>query len=389
MALWRGADRSIAVAIFALGLVSRVVMMNFPRQCIFDEFHFGKFINGYLTGEYFFDIHPPLGKLLLALIAWLGGYKAEQGWEKIGESIAPDVNLFALRIGPAVQGAALAPLLFFAARALGLSRPAALVPAAGALFDLCALVEQRLVLTDATLFNGIALQLAASFASDHHAPLSRAWLGCMCAPLPMPARRICRGRARLPCVAWPPGLPHVLTPWRSPHLLPPPIRRATRATLMPAMAMPWPCHGHARPRLDPRSSPFLPLQRCSRRRDHTGCVHQVDWRLDRRCRRRPFARRPRPLTCPWCAMASVAARVRHMPPTPHASCLMLHATCDMSYATCLMPHARVQVCGTRQSAAAGTAARLPALLRAPPTPTALDRARGQIHDPSIPHEPGG
>ena len=32
-------------------------------QVVFDEYHFGKFVNGYITGEYFFDVHRPLGKL--------------------------------------------------------------------------------------------------------------------------------------------------------------------------------------------------------------------------------------------------------------------------------------------------------------------------------------
>ncbi len=31
---------------------------------VFDEVHFGKFISGYIRGTYFFDIHPPAGKLL-------------------------------------------------------------------------------------------------------------------------------------------------------------------------------------------------------------------------------------------------------------------------------------------------------------------------------------
>ena len=40
-------------------------MLAYPRQVVWDEHHFGKFVNGYLSGAYFFDIHPPLGKLLL------------------------------------------------------------------------------------------------------------------------------------------------------------------------------------------------------------------------------------------------------------------------------------------------------------------------------------
>ena len=66
-------------------------------------------------------------------------------------------------------------MLYVAGRNLGLSRPSATLAAAGALLDLLCLVEQRLVLVDATLLLGIAVQLGACFASDHHAPLSRGW----------------------------------------------------------------------------------------------------------------------------------------------------------------------------------------------------------------------
>ena len=169
-------DAFLSSAFLALSVLTRVAMLEYPREVVFDEYHFGKFVNGYLRGEYFFDIHPPLGKQVLALFAWLGGYAAEQAWAQIAEPIPASVNLYALRIGPALQGAALPPLLFLAGRAFGLSQPAATLAAAGALFDTCMLVEQRLVLTDATLLLGITLQLGACAAADWHPSLSRAWL---------------------------------------------------------------------------------------------------------------------------------------------------------------------------------------------------------------------
>ena len=63
-------SRHLVGAIFTvLGIISRFAYLNWPAEVIFDEVHFGKFVSGYIRGIYFFDIHPPLAKLLLALFA--------------------------------------------------------------------------------------------------------------------------------------------------------------------------------------------------------------------------------------------------------------------------------------------------------------------------------
>ena len=53
--------------------------------CRFDEFHFGKFINMYLKQVFFFDIHPPLGKLLLAGAGYMADTNVTFPFERIGD----------------------------------------------------------------------------------------------------------------------------------------------------------------------------------------------------------------------------------------------------------------------------------------------------------------
>ncbi len=54
----------------ALAILTRVWNIHHPGQVVFDEVHFGKFASYYLTRTYFFDVHPPLGKMLLAAVGY-------------------------------------------------------------------------------------------------------------------------------------------------------------------------------------------------------------------------------------------------------------------------------------------------------------------------------
>jgi len=122
--------------------VTRMVAITHPRAVVFDEVYFRDTTLRYLTGSYFFDLHPPLGKLLLA------------GWAKlIGVTATPQSTdpVVALRILPALAGTALVTVFYQLLRELAASRRVATFGAALLLLDNAILVESRLTLIDSML----------------------------------------------------------------------------------------------------------------------------------------------------------------------------------------------------------------------------------------------
>ena len=110
-----------------------------PTPPRFDEVHFGKFSSLYLQGRHFFDVHPPLGKLLFAAVGeWLSlvvvrgqveqavpspgaghlcGFHGEFLFDKINMEYPPVVPYVAMRSLSAVAGIALVPCVFHVRRA--------------------------------------------------------------------------------------------------------------------------------------------------------------------------------------------------------------------------------------------------------------------------------
>ncbi|KAK0835323.1 Dolichyl-phosphate-mannose--protein mannosyltransferase 4 [Friedmanniomyces endolithicus] len=172
-------DYKLALAVITvLAFVTRFWGISHPNQVVFDEVHFGKFASYYLQCTYFFDVHPPFGKLLFALAGWLVGYDGSFLFENIGDSyVTNKVPYVAYRSMPALMGALTVSVVFWIMWESGYSLPACIVAAAIVLFDNAHIGQTRLILLDATLVLFMALSVLSyiRFYKLRHEPFTRKW----------------------------------------------------------------------------------------------------------------------------------------------------------------------------------------------------------------------
>ena len=116
-------DLIIIFILTIFGCYSRFYNLEHPNEVVFDEQHFGKFINWYIRGEYFLDIHPPLGKLLMMASGLILGYNDNIDFDRISAPY-PDHTYMSLRILPALFGTLLIPLIFVCMRLMNIGRGA-------------------------------------------------------------------------------------------------------------------------------------------------------------------------------------------------------------------------------------------------------------------------
>ena len=137
----------IIIIILVASIAVHFAYFGQPNETVFDEVHFGKFVSGYYTGEYYFDIHPPLGKLMIAGFANLFDFQPEYSFVNIGDKF-PDNKYLVLRFLPALAGTLLPLVIFLLLSELGMSRTAAFAGALLVVFDNALLTQSRLILLD-------------------------------------------------------------------------------------------------------------------------------------------------------------------------------------------------------------------------------------------------
>ncbi|HEU0204210.1 MAG TPA: phospholipid carrier-dependent glycosyltransferase, partial [Burkholderiaceae bacterium] len=79
------------------------VFFSRPLQVVFDEVYFARFGLAYLDNRYYFDLHPPLGKLIFFVTGWLAGLSSDFSFAK-NMLPFPDASYLVLRVPPRLAG---------------------------------------------------------------------------------------------------------------------------------------------------------------------------------------------------------------------------------------------------------------------------------------------
>ena len=172
-------DTLLTLAFSLLAFGTRLVNLHHGPGPIWDESHFGRFASYYVKRQYYFDVHPPLGKMMIAWAGWMAGF--DGGFEFDELVYPPNVPYHHMRRLPAVFGALTVPVAYRTARAMGYTRLSASLAAWMVALDNALVGTSRLILLDSILLFFVATTFwyLVTFNALQHASgghhFSRAW----------------------------------------------------------------------------------------------------------------------------------------------------------------------------------------------------------------------
>jgi len=158
--VFKSIDSVIILFISFLSLFMRLWNIQFPDVTVFDEVHFGNFTNWYIQESFFFDIHPPLAKLIMAGIAKLTDYPGHIVFNKLDPFYnSSEISYVSLRITPAIIQSFCFPLIYCAMLFFGFYRLTSLSTSLILMCETSILAEGRYILSDGILHFFVCLTI--------------------------------------------------------------------------------------------------------------------------------------------------------------------------------------------------------------------------------------
>eukprot|EP00057_Strongylocentrotus_purpuratus_P031920 XP_786089.3 PREDICTED: protein O-mannosyl-transferase 2 [Strongylocentrotus purpuratus] len=178
-ALLRGNKIIYAVPISIISLMAlatRFYKLREPGHICWDETHFGKMGSFYINRTFFFDVHPPLGKMLIGLAGYLTGYDGSFPFDKPGDKYG-DTEYYGMRAFCTTLGALIIPLTYLTVEEMTKSIPAAIIASSLILFDCGCLTLSQYILLDPILMVFISASVFSlvKFQSCQSNPFSPRW----------------------------------------------------------------------------------------------------------------------------------------------------------------------------------------------------------------------
>ena len=146
-------DSFLILIISIISCFSRLWTIAHPSVVVFDEVHFGNFSKWYVLNQFHFDIHPPLGKMLMAFIAKFAGYKGDiESFPQLGTAYKiNETSYIYQRMTPAIFSAFVSPLIYLSLRCLYISPYSSFVAGIIISLDSSMIVEAKFILSDGML----------------------------------------------------------------------------------------------------------------------------------------------------------------------------------------------------------------------------------------------
>lgn len=174
-----------------LGFITRMYKISANNHVVWDEAHFGKFGSYYLRHEFYHDVHPPLGKMLVGLSGYIAGYNGS--WDFPSGQEYPDyIDYTKMRIFNATFSALCVPIAYYTAKAIGFSTASVWLFTLMVIFENSYVTLGKFILLDSMLlfFTVASVLCLVRFHNERNKEFGRKWwkwllltgisLGCAC-----------------------------------------------------------------------------------------------------------------------------------------------------------------------------------------------------------------